>query len=297
MKKFFKIAAWALVIIIIGVGVFVATFKPKQYTDFGVYAELKQWTASQFEQQQMQMRPVTDYFDGFYVPLSFPFNKLFGGEALGVPLTSYESEQISAATVSLFEIPPGSGYHSVFTLNILPRYAFKAPVLHVDFLKPAPGTSGMFILDFFNVDKDAISYEAFFGEDIAAIQRAMLKVEPYQRAEEDGRGDLSRYLDPFKSPYRLELQEPKGDDEAVRRAYYTAARDALMLVLPVYLERIAQLAPDYGYAPKHEERMKHMVKELYDNDFAVAMGRRIFKEHFHTYWIEAFWNVDVALDK
>jgi hypothetical protein len=297
MKKFIKIAVLILLLIILGVGLFVATFTPKQYSDFDVFAGLKQWTVEQFEHRQMQTRPVTASFDDFSVPLSFPFTKLFGGKALGVPLKSYENEQISAATVSMFEIPPGSGYHSVFTLNILPRYAFKAPVLHVDFLKPAPGTSGMFILDFFNVDKDAISYEEFFGDDLETITRAMATVEQYQRPEDQGRGELSRYLDPYKSPYRLELQEPKSEDEAVRRAYYTAARDALMLVLPVYLQRIAGLEPDPTFAPLHEEHMRTLVRKLHTNDFAVAMGRRIFKEHFHTYWIEAFWNVEIDLDE
>ncbi len=294
MKKILKIAALVLLIIIIGVGVFVATFKPKKYSDFDVYAGLKQWTVEQFE-QQMQTRPVNDYFDGFFVSLGFPFSKLFGGSALGIPLKSYESRKISAATVSMFEIPPGSGYYSVFTLNILPRYDFRAPVLHVDFLKPAPGTSGMFILDFFNVDKNAISYEEFFGDDIETIKKAMAKVEQYQRIE--GRGELSRYLDPYKSPYRFELQEPESEDEEVRRAYFTAARDALMLVLPVYLKRVAMLESDKDFAPLHEKKLKQMVRELYDNDFAVAMGRRIFKEHFRKYWIEAFWNVQIDFDE
>jgi hypothetical protein len=297
MKKLIKIAALLLVLIIVGLGLFVATFSPERYSDFEVYAGLKRWSAGQFEQHQLQPRPITDYFEGFSVPLSFPFTKLFGAKALGVPLASYENDRISAATISLFELPPGSGYYSVFTLNVLPRAAFRAPVLHVDFLKPSPGTSGMFILDFFNVDKDAISYEAFFGDTLETIRKAVAIVDQYQRPADQGRGELSRYLDPYKSPYRLELQEPQGDDEAARQAYFTAARDALMLVLPAYLHCIERLEPDPAFAPVHEEHLNDMVRALYANDFAVAMGRRIFKEHFRPYWIEAFWNVQIDLGK
>lgn len=291
MKKFLKIIATLLILLVIGVGIFIATFKPPRYTDYGMYAELFTWATVQFE--QMQPRPVSEYFEDFSVPLSFPFTKIFGAPVLGVQLNSFENEQLSAATVSMFELPPGSGYHSVFTLNLVPRYGFRAPIMHVDFMKPSPGVGGMFILDFFNVDKDAISYEQFFGDDIAVIKDALAKVKQYQRTEEQGRGKISRYLDPFKSPYRFELAEPKTDDDAVRRAYYTAARDALMMVMPVYLKCSAQVQLDKDFAQTHEQKMNVMAKELYTKDFAVKSGRTIFKEHFSKYWAEGFWNVEM----
>ncbi|MBM4309985.1 MAG: hypothetical protein FJ119_03420 [Deltaproteobacteria bacterium] len=296
MKKILKIFSALIALLVIVIVIFVATYKPRQYTDYTMYSELFNWTAAQYE-QLLQPRAINEFFTDFAQPLGFPFSKLFGGTDLGVQLKSYENTQLAAATVSLFEVPPGSGYHNTVTLNLLPRSGVRAPVMHVDFLKPSAGVPGMFILDFFNVDKDAISYEEFFGEDIAVIREAMAKVAQYQRTEEQGRGKISRYLDPFKSPYRLELNEPAADDEAARQAYYAAALDAVKMVLPVYLKRISQLPLDEGFAKAHEEATHHLVRELHEKDFAVKMGRNIFKDNFYTYWQDGFWHVDIDFAK
>jgi hypothetical protein len=296
MKKFFKIIAALLVLIIIVVGIFIATYKPARYTDYGFYAELAEWSTEQFEQQGMQPRAISEYFENFSLQLGFPFSKLFGASEQGIQLISFENDSLSAATVSMFELPPGSGYYSVFTLNLVPRYGYRAPIMHCDFMKPAAGVAGMFILDFFNIDTDEISYEEFFGDDIAVIKEALAKVEQYQRTEEQGRGKISRYLDPYKSPYRIELSEPKTDDEEVRRAYYTAAYEALTMVLPVYLKRTAMVQQDQGYAAAQEQKMNILIGELFAKDFAVKMGKNIFKEHFAKYWAEGFWNVEMPAE-
>jgi len=296
MKKFLKIVGTLILLLVIAAAIFVATWKPKQYSDFDMYAELFTWTASQYK-QQLQPRDINVFFADFAQPLAFPFSKLFGGTALGVKLESFENAQLAAATVSLFEVPPGSGYHSTVTLNLLPRYGIRAPIMHVDFLKPSAGVPGMFILDFFNVDKNSISYEEFFGEDIATIKEALATVEQYQRTEAQGRGELSRYLDPFKSPYRFELNEPAATDEAVRKAYYAAAVNAVKKVLPVYLKRIARLQIDQAFAKGHTDATNHLVRELHEKDFAVKMGRNIFKENFYPYWQKGFWFVDIDFAK
>jgi hypothetical protein len=293
MKKFLKIVGALIVVLIIVIAVFIATFKPAKYTDYGYYAELAEWATEQFAQRGMQKRPVSEYFENFYLDLGFPFSKIFGASKQGVQVISFENEQLSAATVSMFELPPGSGYYSVFTLNLVPRYGYKAPILHVDFMKPSAGVSGMFILDFFNVDTDNISVENFLGKDAATVKEALALVEQYQRTEEQGRGEISRYLDPFKSSFRFELQEPKTKDNEVRKAYYTAAYKALKMVLPVYLKRMAMVQQDRGYAAVHEEKMNHLAKELYTKDFAVKMGKNIFKEHLEKYWAEGMWNVEM----
>jgi len=296
MKKILKIIGVLMILLVIAVAVFVATYKPKQYSDFDMYGDLFAWTAAQYE-QLLQPRDINKFFTNFAQPLAFPFSKLFGGKALGVKLKSFENEQLAAATVSMFEVPPGSGYHSTVTLNLLPRYGFRAPVMHVDFLKPSAGVPGMFIMDFFNVDKNSISYEEFFGEDIAVIKEVLAKVAQYQRTEAQGRGEISRYLDPFKSPYRLELNEPATTDEAARKAYYAAAVNAVKKVLPVYLKRIARLQIDQAFAKGHTEATNHLVRELHEKDFAVKMGRNIFKENFYPYWQKGFWFVDIDFAK
>ena len=171
MKKFLKIIAALLVLLIVVVGIFIATYTPARYTDYGRYAELAAWATEQFEEQGMQKRPVSEYFENFSLQLGFPFSKLFGSPEQGIQLISFENDPLSVATVSMFELPPGSGYYSVFTLNLVPRYGYRAPIMHCDFMKPAAGVSGMFILDFFNIDTDEISYEEFFGEDITVSKK------------------------------------------------------------------------------------------------------------------------------
>ncbi len=296
MKKFLKILGALIVLLVIVVVIFVATYKPKKFTDYGVYGDLFAWTTAQYE-KQFQPRDINTFFTSFAQPLGFPFSKVFGGKDLGVKLRSYESAQLAAATVSIFEVPPGSGYYTTVTLNLLPRSGVRAPIMHVDFLKPSAGVPGMFILDFFNVDKKAISYEEFFGEDIAVIKQAMATVEKYQRTEAQGRGEISRYLDPFKSPYRLELNEPAAGDDAARRAFYSAASEAVKTVLPVYLKRIGRLQVDQAFAKGHEDATNYLVRELHAKDFAVKMGRNIFKENFYTYWQKGFWFVNIDFGK
>ena len=155
----------------------------------------------------------------------------------------------------------------------------------------------MCILDFFNVDKDAISYEQFFGARIQTVQKALAMVEKYQRSVEDGRGKISRYLDPYKSPYRFELTEPKTDDEAGRKEYFKTVEAAILLVLPVYMESLHNVEAEPGYVQTHTENMQNLVREIYAKDFAVSMGRKIFKDHFKKYWLDGFWNVQVELEE
>ena len=78
MKKFLKIIATLLILIIIVAGIFIATFKPPRFTDYGYYGELAAWATEQFKQQGMQPRPISEYFKNFSMPLGFPFSKLFG---------------------------------------------------------------------------------------------------------------------------------------------------------------------------------------------------------------------------
>ena len=296
MKKILKIIGALIALLVIVIVIFVATYKPAKYTDYGYYGELAAWAVEQFEAQGMQPREVSKYFENFYLNLGFPFSKIFGASQQGVQVFSFENDPLSVATVSMFEVPPGSGYYSVFTLNLVPRYGYKAPILHVDFMKPSAGVKGLFILDFFNVDTDEISVEEFLGEDAAVVKEALTLVEQYQKTEEQGRGEISRYLDPFKSSFRFELQEPKTEDNEVRKAYYTAAYKALKMVLPVYLKRTAILQQDQGYAAAHEEKMNYLARELYTKDFAVKMGKNIFKEHLPKYWAEGMWNVEMPAE-
>jgi len=295
MKKLLKIIGVVLVLVIIAAVVFIARYKPKKYTDFGVFTSLRGQIIQHLDDCHATQRPITREFSDFTLSLAFPFSKVFGNSVVGIPLQSYESDKIAVATISQFEVPPKSGYYRDVTLNIRPRYELKAPVLHMDFMKPSPGVPGLCSIDFFTVDKENISLETFFGKELGKIQEALSLVETYQRTVEEGRGKITRYLDSYKSPYRIELKEPATDDENVRRQYYQTVEKAMGLVLPAYFAALGNAEPDPGFAERHREKMQGMVQALWDNDVAVSLGRKIFKEHFKKYWLDGFWNVQIAL--
>ena len=286
--KALKIIGILIALIIVGVAIFVATYKAPQFDDFGVYNDLKKFTIEKFA--TAKVRPV----ETFNLKLSFPFSKIFGSDVIALPLKSFETDRIAAASISQFEVPPNSGYFRDFTFNIRPNYNFKAPVFHIDFMKPSPGVPGLCSMDVFNVDPETINYEKFFGAEMENVKKAMSLVAQYQRTVEQGRGKITKYLDPFKSPYRIELQEPKGD-EAARKAYYQTSGQAFKIMLTAYLNSLAALSPDAAYAARHEQKMQAMVLSLYKNDVAINLGKKIFKSQFKKFWQDSFWNVKAEL--
>ena len=296
MKKIFKITGILAVLIIIVVSIFILTFKPQEYSDFGVFANLRTYVITTLMDYNATERPITQDFSEFTLAVSFPFNKVFGSDIIAVPLQSFESDALGVATISQFEVPPDSSYYRDFTLHIRPQYGFRAPVFHIDFMKPAPGTPGMCSMDFFNPDNDNIPLKEFLGEELENIQKAVTLVERYQRTVEEGRGKITGYLDPYKSEYRCELLEPQTDDAALREKYYTTVAEAFKLFFHAYLTALHKLERDTGYAQAHEEKTKDLVRLFYGNDFAVSLGKRVFKEHFKKYWLDGFWNVQVTLE-
>lgn len=295
MKKIFKVIGILLIIIIAAAGIFVATYQAPKYSDFSVYARLCDHVTALMKEKGAKEKPLTQEFKTFALHLSFPFNKTFGGNDVGVPLRAFETDKAATVTISQFELPPASGYFRDFTLNIRPRYELRAPVFHIDFMKPSPGVPGLCTIDFFNVDNENISPETFFGSELENVQKAVALVEKYQRTVEQGRGKITVYLNPFKSKYRIELQEPKTKDEDVRKQYYETTEAAIKILLAAYLTSLDRAAPDAAYASRHEEKMKELVLAIYKNDFAVNLGKKMFKENFKKYWLDGFWNVQVQL--
>jgi hypothetical protein len=296
MKKILKIIGILVVLIVIVVSIFIFTYQPKQYSDFGIFTSLRTYVITTLKDYNATERSITQEFSEFTLAISFPFNKVFGSDVIAVPLQSFESDMLGVATISQFEVPPDSSYYRDFTLHIRPQYGLRAPVFHIDFMKPAPGTPGICSMDFFNPDKDNIPLKEFFGEELENIQKALTLVERYQRSIEEGRGKITTYLDPYKSEYRCELLEPQTDDETLREKYYTTVAEAFKLFSHAYLIALHKLERDTGYAQTHEEKIKDLVRLFYENDFAVSLGKRVFKEHFTKYWLDGFWNVQVTLE-
>jgi len=293
MKKFLLFLGGGVLLAVIAGAIFIATFKPPKMTDYGVFARLRVFVPEVLTGEGAHIREISKEFDGFTLDLSFPFNKMFGSDSVGVPLRAFSSEKIATATISQFEVPQGSGYYRDFVLNIRPDYGLQAPVFHMDFMKPSPGTPGLCTIDFFNVDKKAICLETFFGDDFEKIKEVYESVSPYQRTVEEGRGKITRYLDEYKTEFRMELIEP--GDAAARKAYFETAEKAVRTLLPIYIRRVNACQPVKTFVRKHERRIKGLVRLIYKKDFAVAMGKRIFKKSFKRYWLDGFWAVDMKL--
>ena len=161
--KAVKIIGVVLLLIIIAIAIFIATFKPKEYSDFGIYNNLRNYTVDLFKQYGADERPITQEFSDLTLKLSFPFNKLFGSDVIAVPIKSFQNDKMGVATISQFQVPPKADYYRDFTLHIRPAYGLKVPVFHIDFMKPSPGTPGLCSMDFFNPDTENISVDEFFG--------------------------------------------------------------------------------------------------------------------------------------
>ena len=85
MKKFFKVVGIILLLIIVVAGIFIATYQPKKYSDFDVYANLRSFTISLMQEYKMTERPITGEFKDFSLELAFPYSKLFGGKSWASP--------------------------------------------------------------------------------------------------------------------------------------------------------------------------------------------------------------------
>jgi len=297
MKKVFKIFSIVVLVIINVVGIFILAYQPKQYSDYGIYSDLRNFTNTLMREYEIASRPISQNFENFTIDLGFPYSKLFGDSQLGIPLLSYESDRIIAATISQFEVPPQSGYYRDFTFNLRTRYGYKAPIFHIDFMKPSPGLPGLCSMDFFNVDPETINLETFFGPEINQIKKAMALVEKYQRTVDQGRGKITAYLNPWKSKYRMELQAPEAKDETASKEYYETVAEAYKLALTAYMKSLYSLQPELNYTERHEEKIREFVQALYDNDFAVNMGKKIFKDKFEKYWMDGFWAMQIDTKK
>ena len=166
-------------VIVVVAGIFIATFKPPKYEDFGVYNDLKKFTLDQFA--AAKARPV----ETFTLKLSFPYSKIFGSDVIALPMKSFETDRIAAASISQFEVPPGSGYFRDFTFNIRPNYAFKAPVFHIDFMKPSPACRACARWMFSMLILKPSIMKSFSAAEIENVKKAMAhccKISAHGRA-------------------------------------------------------------------------------------------------------------------
>lgn len=222
---------------------------------------------------------------------------VFGSGKLQVYLQSYESAKIAVGSISQFEVPPESGNYTDCAFVVRPAASMGAPVMHGDARAAMSGSDEEFSMDFYNYDNDSIDVDKFFGNaQIAKLNEAMALVAQYQIPELDekgerDRGHLTAYLDPYKSPYRLELAAPE-DNETAREAYANAALQAFNLYQEAYFAALAAMKADNETAVVEERKdaIDAFIDLFEAEDTAVKIGRLLFgKKDFPLYFNEGFW--------
>ena len=140
--KIVKIIGIVLLLLIIAIGIFIATFQPPEYSDFEVYTNLRNYTTTLLKKYGATERPITRDFSELTLQLSFPFNKLFGSDVIAVPIKSFQNDKMGVATISQFQVPPGSDYYRDFTLHIRPAVWVKSPYFSHRFYETLTGNTG-----------------------------------------------------------------------------------------------------------------------------------------------------------
>ncbi len=254
------------------------------YENIGDYLELK------YTNHGAEKRSISDDFIDYSVNLSGLFSLVFGAAQLEVHLTSYDSSDMAVASISQFEVPPDSGSYTDVAFVVRPAANIRAPFVHGDALKALAGMDGSFSMDFYNVNQENIDWETFFDNETETLEKALALVEPYQRTGED-RGKFTAHLVPYKSPYRIEIEEPETDDETERQAYFTAALDAFKLFMDAYFRSLARLEPenDTDLIQGTKDGTDEFIDILYEEDFAANMGKELFGDDFDKYFLEGFW--------
>lgn len=264
------------------------------YENMGAYMQAKLTDAGAGARADM---PAPFAPGATYIKRLNPLLRLvFGSPRLQVYLQSYESDRIAVGSISQFEAPPASGSYTDCAFVVRPAAKMGAPIMHGDARAAMAGTDEEFSMDFYNYDDASIDVDAFFGPELAKIDEAMALVEQYQIPELDDegnrdRGRLTAYLDPYKSPYRLELAAPKTG-EADRQAYVAAALAAFKLYQDAYFAALAAAAQDDdGDVVQGRATATAAFIDLFEEkDFAVMLGRLLFGEDdFPLYFNEGFW--------
>ena len=239
------------------------------------------------------LRDIAADFDNYILGPNPLFVLIFGGATeLHIPLFPYESGRIATACLSQFESPPDSSLFWDLAFVVRPNANLRAPIMHGD----AGGVGGMtpsFSMDFYNVNQDHVDVDEFFGDQIDKIKEALALVQPYQRTGED-RGAWTPHLEPYKSDYRIEMEEPEDADDAQKQAYTDAVLEAFKLFYDAYLTSLQEnVSPedDDALIQGNKNGADEIIDILYEEDFVAKMGPVMFKDQdaFDKYFLDAFW--------
>jgi hypothetical protein len=263
--------------------------------DYNLYEDMRVYLQEKFnEMEGIAVREdIVDYYDNYILDLSLIPRLVFGSKQLEIHMYSYESDQMAVASISQFEVPPDSENFTDVAFTVRPKANIRAPFMHGDALKGMAGMDTSFSMDFWNVDKDSIDWETFFGDQIAKLDEGHDLVAPYQRTGED-RGKYTKHLIPYKwEEYRIEIEEPDTDDEGEREAYHRAALEAFKLYADAYLASLARLEAedDQALIDGNKEGLAELMDIALAEDPAAKLGLLLFGDQaeFEKYFLDAFW--------
>lgn len=277
--------------------VFNGCTKPPE-EDYNLYEDMRVYLQEKFnEMEGIAVREdIADYYDNYILDLSLIPRLVFGSKQLEIHMYSYESDQMAVASISQFEVPPDSENFTDVAFTVRPKANLRAPFMHGDALKGMAGMDTSFSMDFWNVDKDSIDWEEFFGDQIAKLDEGHDLVAPYQRTGED-RGKYTTHLIPYKwEDYRIEIEEPDTTDENERKAYAAAALAAFKLYTDAYLASLARLEAeaDTALIDGNKEGLAALMDIALAEDPAAKLGLLLFGDQaeFEKYFLDAFWRAE-----
>ncbi|MBB6479367.1 hypothetical protein [Spirochaeta isovalerica] len=290
MRKSVKLAILLIsvpIILLAGAASWIA-FSPGS-TDYGVFLKMREYQIGTLNMYGAEEKGINRYFENYKLDLPFLYKVMFKADNLSLFLRSYRTEKIDTASINQLEIGNGTDDFFDFTFMIRPDYRYNAPLFHGDALKALPGVTSALYMDFYSLN-DGVDTEQFFSESQDKILRAIELAQPYWKRE--GFGELTPHLDPYKSPYRLEMIEPEKGTEEERKEYFDTVYSCFVLYSEAYLESLERMSGEENLseAPMREREVKDFVSILYEKDMAVKMGKMIFpEEDFDRYFLDGFW--------
>jgi len=261
--------------------------------DYGLFENLRDYSIQTFEGAGLLPRSDTpDIFTSEYIlDLKGLIRLVFGAPQLEVHLFLYESPEMAAGSLNMFEVPPNSDNYVDFAFSFRPSANLRAPLVHGDVGKAMGGMDGSFSMDFYNLDKEALDLDEFFGDQLVKINQALDLVEPYQRQGED-RGKYIEHLKDYSSiVYRIEIDESyiPEDTEEARKDYHDAALEAYKLYMDAYFTALSRLEGEDAVIEGNKAGIDAFIDTLYEEDFAATMGKQLFGSDFDTYYLDGFW--------
>ncbi len=255
------------------------------------YKEMWEFSNKALVAGGMKRRDLSDYFENYNLKLPIIFRFVFGCSRIGIRLMSYESKSAAVASLSQMERPAGSSYYGDLAFFVRPSAALRAPVLHGDAMDPTGGVKGMFAMDMFNCNREDVDVDEFLGDDIEAVEKALEIVKPYQKTPAQGRGKYTAYMDPYKSPYRIELAQPPANDIESLRKFYDDELESYKLYFGAYLSSLSKLQPEDAVVDNNKNGFDEFIEKIQKNDFAAKSGKKMLRDDFYKYFNEGCWRV------